>query len=620
LKKIALLLCFAALPAWASVEADLAAARAGSPTALSAAQASARGSVLESYPQYWQLARNLDAVSAAEVQGFLSRNPDSALAERLRLEWLKKLAKYGFWTEFATEYAKLAPAARDEDVQCSDTLRRFKQGEGEALTEARGRWATGRATPAGCTALFDALANSGKLSEAEVWRRVRLQLTAGNLNTARAVSQFTSSPLSAGQLSAPNLSDTASKAGQEAALFAIQKQAKAELGTAAAQLANVAGRLDAHDVGYGWGQLALVAAKKQDMVSALVWFDKADPAQLSAEQWDWWGRAALRQGRWDTVLRVTEAMPEASKNNQNWLYWRGRALKARGKGGEANPLFARISQFNGFYGLLAREELGTSIGESPARFVVAERDVVAMGQTPSVQRALALFGISTRLGLPEFREDARREWRFAMRGASDEKLLAAAEVARQAGFYDMAIYSADRTERLHDFSLRYLSPYRDITHRYANQLDVDEAWIYGLIRQESRFVHIARSGVGASGLMQLMPATAKWVAGKIGLGSFSVNEIGTNIQLGTWYLRHVFDRLDGNAVMATAAYNAGPGRARAWQANEPLEGAIYAETIPFTETRDYVQKVMANAVHYAANFSSGYQPRLKERMGTIPAR
>jgi soluble lytic murein transglycosylase len=211
------------------------------------------------------------------------------------------------------------------------------------------------------------------------------------------------------------------------------------------------------------------------------------------------------------------------------------------------------------------------------------------------------------------------EWRWAMRGRNDMELLAAAEIGRREAFYDMAIYSAERTREDHDYSLRYLTPYRDITQRYARQLDVDDAWVYGLIRQESRFIVVARSGVGASGLMQLMPATAKWVAKKMGLGNFSVNDIETNVQLGTWYLRYVRDNLSGNEVMATAAYNAGPARARAWQDSRPLDGTIYAETIPFSETRDYVQKVMANAAYYASTFGHD-NISLKTRMGTIPAR
>ena len=242
-----------------------------------------------------------------------------------------------------------------------------------------------------------------------------------------------------------------------------------------------------------------------------------------------------------------------------------------------------------------------------------------MSEEPAIKRSLALLDLAERYAKPEFRADAQREWRWAMRNRSDIELLAAAEVGRRASFYDMAIYSAERTKEEHDYSLRYLTPYRDVTQRYAKQLDIDDAWVYGLIRQESRFITMARSGVGASGLMQLMPATAKWVAKKIGLGQYAVNDIETNVQLGTWYLRYVLDSLSSNEVMATAAYNAGPGRARAWQTDRTLDGTIYAETIPFTETRDYVQKVMANAAYYSSTFGHA-NISLKNRMGVVPAR
>jgi soluble lytic murein transglycosylase len=153
-------------------------------------------------------------------------------------------------------------------------------------------------------------------------------------------------------------------------------------------------------------------------------------------------------------------------------------------------------------------------------------------------------------------------------------------------------------------------------------MGLDEAWVYGLIRQESRFIVDARSSAGAGGLMQLMPATAKWVAKKMGWRSSrnpDVTEVDTNVSLGTYYLRYVLDTLDGQPVLASAAYNAGPGRARAWRPEEPIEGAIYAETIPFNETRDYVKKVMSNATYYAQNFSQQFQS-LKQRLGTIGAR
>jgi soluble lytic murein transglycosylase len=170
--------------------------------------------------------------------------------------------------------------------------------------------------------------------------------------------------------------------------------------------------------------------------------------------------------------------------------------------------------------------------------------------------------------------------------------------------------------------LRYLSPYSDQVRPVARSQSLDDAWVYGLMRQESRFVTNAKSTVGASGLMQLMPATAKWVAKKIGLKDFhqgQVNDTDTNVLLGTTYMRLVMESLDNHPVLASAAYNAGPGRARKWRADRPLEGAVYAETIPFNETRDYVKKVMSNSVYYSALFD-GKPQSIKNRLGIIGPR
>ena len=156
----------------------------------------------------------------------------------------------------------------------------------------------------------------------------------------------------------------------------------------------------------------------------------------------------------------------------------------------------------------------------------------------------------------------------------------------------------------------------------ARDQALDDAWVYGLMRQESRFIPGAKSSVGASGLMQLMPATAKWVAKKIGLRNYDhgrVNDTETNVLLGTSYMRLVMENLDNHPVLTSAAYNAGPGRARKWRADRPLEGAIYAETIPFNETRDYVKKVMSNSVYYSMQFT-GRPDSLKARLGVVGPR
>ena len=234
---------------------------------------------------------------------------------------------------------------------------------------------------------------------------------------------------------------------------------------------------------------------------------------------------------------------------------------------------------------------------------------------PGLRRAMAFFRL-------DMRTEAVREWNWSLRGMSDRELLAAAQLAKANQIWDRTINTAERTRDEHDFSLRFIAPYGDQVRPAALNQSLDDAWVYGLMRQESRFIPSAKSHVGASGLMQLMPATAKWVAKKIGLKDFNparVHDTETNVLLGTSYMRMVMDNLDNHPVLASAAYNAGPGRARKWRADQPLEGAIYAETIPFSETRDYVKKVMINSVYYSAQFN-GSPDSLKARLGVVGAR
>ena len=231
-----------------------------------------------------------------------------------------------------------------------------------------------------------------------------------------------------------------------------------------------------------------------------------------------------------------------------------------------------------------------------------------------LQRAIALF----RLG---WRPEAVPEWNFSLRGMNDRELLAAAALAREAHIYDRVVNTSLRTQSDIDFSQRFIAPFEGRVTEKAKLVNLDPAWVYGLIRQESRFITDARSHVGASGLMQLMPATAKWVAKKIGMADFtpgSVNDFDTNTVLGTSYLSMVLKDLGGSEVLASAGYNAGPGRPVQWRSKllGPVEGAIFAETIPFTETRLYVKNVLSNAAYYAAMFT-GQPHSLKQRLGTI---
>jgi soluble lytic murein transglycosylase len=329
---------------------------------------------------------------------------------------------------------------------------------------------------------------------------------------------------------------------------------------------------------------------------------------------EWQVRAALRAGDWRTVKAAIDRMPATLRADPAWVYWYGRALTAEGRPAEAQDHFAQIAPQFHFYGKLAAEELGIPIVLPQRAPEPTPEDLAPMASNPGFARAQKFYELGLRV-------EGNREWNWQLRGMTDRQLLAAAEYARSLSLLDRMINTSDRTRSEFDFTQRFPAPFRDAMVQYSAPLGLDETWVYGLIRQESRFIMDARSSVGAAGLMQLMPATARYVARKMNLTDFSparVSERDMNLQLGTGYLKMVLDDLDGNTVLATAAYNAGPGRPRAWRSSlvRPVEGAIFAETIPFNETRDYVKKVMSNSVYYAALFENKAQS-LKQRMGTI---
>lgn len=408
----------------------------------------------------------------------------------------------------------------------------------------------------------------------------------------------------------------ASKGQRVAAMFALERLAKQSTDLAAAYWAKIAGYFPVSEQHYCYGRLAYQAARNLDG-RALQWFRDASDSPLNEQQSAWRVRAALRALDWPEVLASVNAMSAQQQQEPAWLYWKGRALEALGKVTEAREIFAPLSGQYSFYGQLAGDELtGTAvISQAPPTYKPDSQAIAAVSAMPGVQRTLALY----RIGM---RSDALEEWRLLVGNLNDRQLLAAAQIALRNKMYDRAIGAADKTISEHDFSMRYLAPYRDDLEVHLREQGLDEAWVYGLMRQESRFATSAKSDSGAAGLMQIMPSTARWVAGKLGLKRYRnslIHQLDTNLRIGTYYMKSVLSRSENNPVLASAAYNAGPFRALQWRGDKPLEGAIYAETIPYGETRDYVEKVMSNTVYYAAQFGDPSRS-LKQRLGIVPAK
>lgn len=587
-----------------------------------------QGHLLEPYAAYYQLRPQIEnAVASADaVKKFLFRYQDTPLAARLQGEWLKTLGKTQQWDLFAEAYPALIN--RDTELTCYSLEQRLAGGDASAFNEVRPLWFSARDLPESCTAVFDTLAAAGVLTVEDVWTRLRLALEAGNVGVAKRINQYlpdnqalkersltaaTENPL---RYLEKHRNEVKTRADREIALFAMLRLTRSGPDQAYAYWPRISERFSEAEHSYFMAQLADQAARRLNP-RALGWFMEAagsgKPAPLSDAQLGWKTRAALRAGDWELVLDTIEAMSVPEQQAGVWRYWKARALKAGGKTVEANAILAPLSIEHNFYGQLAEEELGVTIGAPAESHKATAEEIAAIERLPGIRRALTLY----RLNL---RTEAAREWAWVIRDFDDPRLLAAAEVARRNGIYDRAIHTADKTVQHHDFSLRFLAPHRDALRELSRQQELDEAWVYGLIRQESRFVSDARSSAGAMGLMQLMPGTAKWVAKKLGMKKYqkTLVEVDTNLTLGTYYLKHVLT-LSDSQLLASAAYNAGPGRARQWRDEKPLEGAIYAETIPFTETRDYVKKVLSNSMYYARTF--GHQvTSLKQRLGVVASK
>ena len=573
-------------------------------TSIPSRRADSESKVLSDYSQYQSAIDAAKRGDDAWVQQFLSQASDSAMAENVRNEWLKTLGARGQWDLFRQEFSKLNSAGVAQEVQCYADLSSGNYSKATELVRVTSK------LPAGCTRLVESAAASGRLNTNDAWRRVRGLLSNSQTTDARNLAAALGSPFEGG----------AQGATEYSLLSVIGKDAR-KSASAAATLSDMESGLSREQRSFAWGVLGHYHAQSQNMPTALSYYGRvSDRKQLTDEQLEWYARAALRLQRWDELASVIQHMPEKLQKDPTWQYWLGRSFAAQGKSGQAKEMYEKAAASGrNFYAVMAGEELGRRINTRNNVSDADARDVRRMSEDGAIKRALVLFKNSQSNGDSKMRRQAQAEWRFATRDFNEDNLLTAAQVAFDNQFYDMAINSADRTDHKLNYKLRYLSPFKDLTVRYAEQAGVDPAWVYGLIRQESRFVMGAQSSVGAQGLMQVMPATAREIAGKIGMSSSELYTMDGNIRMGTWYMADAKRRLQNNEVMATAGYNAGPGRARNWQASSPLEGAIYAETIPFTETRDYVKKVMTNATYYASLFNEP-QTSLKQRMGTVPGR
>ncbi len=575
---------------------------------------------VQSYIEYYRLYPRLASAPEGEVRSFLAKHEGTAIGDRLRNDWLLLIGRARDWRLFDEQYPQFV-LNDDTQLKCYALSSKMAKGE-NVVKAAQDLLVQPKAYGEACVDLIGRLQREKQFSDADVWKQIRLSVEFGVPGTARRIAAFTdvSEKQLVQAIDKPNAiidqGASGSKAARELLIIAIGRIARTDVDRAVKALERIQARLSGEELATAWAQLALPASLSLSKDAAVYW-RKSWGAFLSQEGYQWRARAALREADWPMVAKAIESMPADLQKDPAWVYWRGRALLAAGAAEDAHKYFQLIAGQHNFYGILSMEELGLKVSPLPRPQPPKADEIAEASNNAGLRHALKFFDM-------ELRFEGNREWNWQLRKMNERQLLAAAEFARRNEVLDRMVTTADRAKVELDLTQRYPTPYDDIMQTATRPIGLDKAWVYGLIRQESRFIRSARSHVGASGLMQIMPTTATYVARKIGMAGFTLsnlNDIKTNITLGTQYLNMVLSNLGGSQTLATAAYNAGPGRPRQWRStlSKPVEGAIFAETIPFTETRVYVKNVMANTTWYAAMFENKPQS-MKTRLGMVTPR
>lgn len=572
------------------------------------------------YLRYDQLNARLATAGAAEIEAFLTEAADSPLAERLRRDRLKLLARQQRWPEFLAIYKE---SKADTELRCQYLQATRETPPAAAWLDAAAElWTVGHSQPDACSAVFITFSASPRMTTDLIWERIRLAMAEGTLSLAaflskslpadqrawvdvwRAVHEHPSSAANQPRLQA----DTPQ--AREILVHAAGRWARGDALAAHEWWSSVAERyaFSAEQRAQALRVIALQAAYKR-LPEAHHWLAEVPDLARDGSLRGWQARSALLHRDWFALAAAIEAMPPDEAEEGEWRYWWAQAQIALGHDAAAQPVLQALATERSYHGFLAADVLqyDYALNNRPITATDAELDELQQ-RHPALLRA-------GELRRAQLIYDARREWSFGTDDLPPRDLERAALLAHRWNWHDRAIFTAGRSGHLDDLELRFPVLHTRAVLRAADNLRIDPAWVMGVMRQESAFIADVRSSAGALGLMQLMPGTGADMARLLKLpkpDSADLLQPDVNIRLGTQYLRKTLDSL-GDKVLATAAYNAGPGRVRRWLPDEPLPTPLWVDTIPFSETRGYVRNVLAFATIYDMRLDRPITP-LRTRM------
>lgn len=568
---------------------------------------------LEPYLAYDELTARLPGASDEEIEAFIAAHGDLPKINWLKLRWLRMLADRGDWATFVRYYdSKLNFTELDCLYGQYQLTRPDLRAEGYANAERL--WLSGKDRPAACDPLFGRWAAEGQLTEHKRWQRARLAAQARNYALARRMVDG----LPTMQVQGKRLIDVAQKPDllDQPELFQPADEAMADaVGLGLRRLARqypekALGLLDTYAASMRFSadekvaiakDIGLALARRYDS-RALDLMTRYDPDLRDDTVSEWRLRLLLRLGRWQDAYELTRRLPASLAQTNRWKYWEARALElARPNDPQVPALYRNVAKERDFYGFLAADRAQVPYQLTNRPLPLTQAQLNSVRNAPGIRRALEFYQRGEVV-------DGRREWYYVSRHFDRDQMVAQARLAYDMGWYFPAIRTISQAQYWDDLNIRFPMAHRDALLREARLRGLHASWVFAITRQESAFMDDARSPVGAMGLMQLMPATAKETARKFSIPLATPQQAldpDKNIQLGAAYLSVVHGQFNGNRVLASAAYNAGAGRVRQWlRGANHLSFDVWVESIPFDETRQYVQNVLSYAVIYGAKLNT----------------
>lgn len=565
-----------------------------------------RDYVLYPYVRQAYLSQTFATASDSDLADFVDKHSDLPFAARLKDRWLTRLASEGKWNLFDQHYLE---AERNASQDCRRAMHQWDLGDRTgAMQQAQVLWTVGRSQPNACDPLFERWRAAGGLTDEIVWQRIRLAL----LYRQDALARYLTKLMQQNQALATLFVDTATqptKLRDNARYRNLPSKQMTDIATVALRRMgrdDASGALglwpDYKDLPYSEeDRLAITRdigvrlAKKVDP-AALPFMAANDPQMKDDEVSEWRVRLALRTRQWDTARQLTQQLPASLAQQSRWQYWRLRSTQlSSSAAGELVSEYKSLAQERDFYGFLAAERARQPYALNHQRANVADDVMRSVQQDPGILRAREFLNRNDVIS-------ARREWYHAGERFNREQLIAQAVLANEMAWYFPAIRGISQAQYWDDLDIRFPMAYQQPIQDQARARQINSTWVYAITRQESAFMADARSHAGAMGLMQLMPATARETARRYAIpysGNADALIPERNIALGAAYLSGLSQQFSGNRVLASAAYNAGPGRVRQWtRGMGSLPADVWIEAIPFDETRKYVQSVLSYAVIY----------------------